>query len=160
MDSTLFFFGIFLTIVPLIELRGGLPVVLVSIKDSSPLWLILAFILVVLINILLIFFIFFFLEKINNKLLRWNFYKKHFSRYLLRIQKKSYKISSKKGIWVFVSLFFFVAIPLPLTGAYTGTVLAWFLKLDKKKSIVSIALGVLSAGIIVFLVSNGIISFF
>ena len=81
-------------------------------------------------------------------------------KHLIKIQKKSHKIAKKEGIWIWISLFFFVAIPLPMTGAYTGTVLAWFLDLDKKKSIAAIALGVLTAGIIIFLTTTGIISAF
>jgi uncharacterized membrane protein len=160
MDIQLFLLGIILTVVPLIELRGGLPLVILAIKDSSPLWLGVAFLLVTLINILLIFLIFLFLEKLHHKLLKWKFYSRIFEKYLLRVQKKSHKLMQKEGIWVFFSLFLFVAVPLPLTGAYTGTVLAWFLDLDKKKSIAAIALGVLVAGIIVFLATTGVISLF
>ncbi len=160
MNIQLFLLGIILTVVPLIELRGGLPLVILAIQDSSPFWLIVAFFLVTLINILLIFLIFLFLETLHHKLLKWQFYNRTFEKYLLRVQKKSHKLTEKEGIWVFFSLFLFVAIPFPLTGAYTGTVIAWFLDLDRKKSILAIALGVLVAGIIVFLATNGVISLF
>jgi len=56
-------------------------------------------------------------------------------------------------------LFIFVAIPLPLTGAYTGTFISWVLGLDRKKSILAISLGVLTAGIIIYFSTLGIISF-
>lgn len=160
MDILLFLLGIILTVVPLIELRGGLPLVILAVKDSSPLWIVLAFLLVTLINILLIFLIFLFLETLHLKLLKWKLYNRTFEKYLLRVQKKSHKLTEKEGIWVFVSLFVFVAIPLPLTGAYTGTVIAWFLGLDKKKSIIAIALGVLAAAILVFAATTGVISLF
>ncbi|MBT7706401.1 small multi-drug export protein [archaeon] len=160
MNLALFLTGIILTVVPLLELRGGLPLVILSLKDSSQLWIIAAFVLVVLINIGLIFLIFLFLDTLHHKLLGWKFYNKKFEKYLIKIQKKSHKIAKKEGIWIWISLFFFVAIPLPMTGAYTGTVLAWFLDLDKKKSIAAIALGVLTAGIIIFLATTGIISAF
>jgi uncharacterized membrane protein len=157
MDVMLFILGIFLTVVPLIELRGGIPLVVIALRDSNPTWSFFAFLLVTLINVILIFLIFLFLETLHYKLLKFRFYKKNFDRYLLKIRKKSKKISNKRGIWVFISLFLFVAVPLPLTGAYTGTVIAWFLDLNKKKSIMAISLGVLVAGILVFLTTKGVI---
>lgn len=160
MEINIFLLGVFLTIVPLIELRGGLPVALYAVRGSGIEMIFLTFLLVVLINVLLIFFVFFFLEKIHHRLLKWRFYSKSFEKYLNRIQKKIDNLESKEGILVFVTLFLFVGIPLPMTGAYTGTFLAWFLGLDKRKSLVAISLGVLCAGIIIFLASNGLISFF
>ena len=54
----------------------------------------------------------------------------------------------------------FVAVPLPLTGAYSGTLLAWFFNLKRRKSYLAIFLGVLIAGIIVTLTTLGIRSLF
>ena len=56
----------------------------------------------------------------------------------------------------FIALCLFVAVPLPMTGAYTGTVIAWLFNLERKKSYISLALGVLIAGIIVTAVTLGI----
>ena len=55
--------------------------------------------------------------------------------------------------WEFIVLMLFVGIPLPITGAYTGTILAWFFKINRKKAYVALSLGVLIAGIIVSIVS-------
>lgn len=158
MDIGLFLLGVLLTVVPMIELRGGLPVALYAIKGSGPLIFLLTFLLIVVINIILIFLLFLFLETLHHKLLKWKFYNKHFEKYLTRIQRKSHKITKKQGLSMFFSLFLFVAIPLPLTGAYTGVLLAWFLDLDKSKSIIAIASGILVAGILIFLFSTGMIS--
>jgi uncharacterized membrane protein len=57
----------------------------------------------------------------------------------------------------FLGLALFVAIPLPLTGAYTGTILAWLLGTDWRKAFPAVALGVLVAGIVVLLVTLGVI---
>ena len=159
MNIKLFLLGILLTIVPLLELRGGLPLVIYSINDLGIIQLFFAFLLIVLINLGLIFFLFFFLEKIHHSLTKWKIYHKTFEKYLQGIQKKAHKISKKEGNWVFLSLFLLVAIPLPLTGAYTGTPIAWFLDLNKKKSIIAISLGVLMAGIIITLAAKGLLNF-
>ena len=58
------------------------------------------------------------------------------------------------------ALTLFVAIPLPATGAYTGTIIAWLLNLNYKKSFFAIAAGVIIAGIIVTALSTGIITAF
>jgi uncharacterized membrane protein len=56
----------------------------------------------------------------------------------------------KYGFW---GLFAFVAVPLPFTGAYTGTILAWLLGMHWKKAFPSVALGVLAAGGIILLMT-------
>jgi uncharacterized membrane protein len=160
MDIQLFLLGIILTVVPLIELRGGLPTSIYAIKDSSPLFILLAFFLIVIINILLIFFIFFFLENLHHKFMKIKIYNKFFEKYLKRIQKKINLLENKEGIFVFITLFLFVAIPFPTTGAYTGTFFSWILGLDKKKSVIAISLGVFVAGIIIFLATTGLITAF
>ena len=58
-------------------------------------------------------------------------------------------MSDKVGKYGLLGLMLFVAIPLPITGAWTGTIGAWVMGLDRKKSILFILLGVLVAGIVV-----------
>jgi len=149
-------YAIILTILPVTELRVGLPLaVSYAIKENVPVFPI--FLLIVLLNILLIFFIFFFLDYIHRHLIIISTYKKMFNLYLKSMQRKIESLENKHGSLVFVMLFIFVAIPLPGTGAYTGCLLAWILGLERKKSIVSIALGVIVAGLIVFGLSLGIL---
>jgi uncharacterized membrane protein len=52
----------------------------------------------------------------------------------------------------------FVAVPLPITGAYTGTVLSWLLAMEWKRSFIAVAIGVVCAGIIVMLATLGVVS--
>ena len=59
----------------------------------------------------------------------------------------------KYGFW---GLPLFVAVPLPLTGAYTGTILAWLLDMNWKKAFPAVSLGVLVAGIVVLLITLGV----
>ncbi len=58
-----------------------------------------------------------------------------------------------------LGLALFVAVPLPGTGAYSGTLLAWLLGLDRRRATIAIAIGVLGAGIAVTLAVTGLISF-
>ncbi|NCN51463.1 small multi-drug export protein [archaeon] len=150
--------SIFLTLLPLIELRGGLPLALLNASKYGVSNL-LIFLIIVFLNILLIFIIFFFLDNIHNVLIKFNFYKKFYSFYLKKMRKKISKFEKLHSSIGLVALFIFVAIPLPLTGAYTGTFISWVLGLDRKKSILAISLGVLTAGIIIYFSTLGIISF-
>jgi uncharacterized membrane protein len=56
----------------------------------------------------------------------------------------------------YIALMIFVAIPLPGTGAWTGTLIAWTLGLNRLKSFIAIAVGVLIAGLLVLLLSLGV----
>ena len=152
-------YAIILTILPLTELRIGLPLALLYAKESG-VSIYLIFCLIILINILLIFFIFYFLDKIHKKLLNWYWYKHLFELYLKKIQKKVKKFEARYEALGFLALVLFVAIPLPITGAWTGCLLSWLLNLDRKKSICSISLGVLLAGIFIFLGTLGFFKIF
>lgn len=152
-------YAILLTVLPVTELRIGLPLAICYAKEQSiPIYLI--FILIVLINILLIFFIFFFLDNIHHFFMRSKFYKKHFEKYLSRFQRKIDKFEKKHSTMGIFALVLFVAVPLPGTGAWTGCLLSWFLGLDRKKSILAISLGVLIAGLIILFASLGFFGLF
>lgn len=143
---------------PIVELRGGLPLALhYSAENSFPVWI--SFSLVVLANILVILFIFLFLDFVHAKLVNMKVYRKTFNFFLRRTRKKVDKVEEKISVYGYLALTFFVAIPLPVTGAWTGCLIAWILDLDRKKSIPAIALGVLIAGILVMLAYYGIIGF-
>ena len=70
--------------------------------------------------------------------------------------KKIDKFERRYSALGFVTLVLFVAVPLPGTGAWTGSILSWILGLDRKKSILAISLGVVLAGILVFAGTLGI----
>jgi uncharacterized membrane protein len=131
---------IILSMLPVSELRGGIPYAILN--GINP---ITAFLLAVLANILIIPIIFFFLDNIHEFLLNIKPYKKAFNFY---IERKVEKVRRKYENVGLVILFLFVAIPAPGTGAYTGVLLSWFFELDRKKSFATIALGVITAGII------------
>ena len=152
-------YALILTIMPVTELRAGLPVAIVyAIEHNIPIMLI--FSLIVLLNILVIFFIFYFLDNLHKIFMNFKFYKKFFEAYLKRFQKKVDIFEKRYETFGFLALVLFVAIPLPGTGAWTGCLVSWLLGLNRKKSILAIALGVLIAGIFVLLGTLGFINLF
>ena len=74
-------------------------------------------------------------------------------------EKGGKKLQEKAGRGLYVALFLFVGIPLPGTGAWTGTLAASLLDMDFKKSTLAVMCGVVLAGIIMGLVSGGVFSF-
>jgi uncharacterized membrane protein len=148
--------GFLLTILPISELRGGLPVVIgYALQNSLKIWPL--FLLVILLNILVIFFIYFFLDFFHEKLLRIKTYRRIIEKPLERLRKKARKFE-KSGRGEFFGLFLLVAIPIPGTGAWTGCLISWILGINRKKSILAISLGVLVAGLIILLGSLGFFS--
>ncbi|HJW88859.1 MAG TPA: small multi-drug export protein [Dehalococcoidia bacterium] len=129
---------------PLSELRGGIP--LGISLGLPPLWV---FLLAVAANILVFFPVFFALELSHKVLLaRIPF----FPSYIQRVRNRGRPLVRKHG---FLGLALFVAVPLPLTGVYSGTVLSWLMGMDLKKSSLAIGLGALMAGIVVFSLTMG-----
>lgn len=147
--------GIILTLTPLSELRIGLPLALIYAKNNFiPLFPV--FLLILFLNLLLVFFIFLFLDHIHNIFRRIPVYENLSKKYLTSIQNKVNRFEKKYKRIGFLALVLFVAVPLPLTGAYTGSVASWALNLNRKKSILAISLGVLIAGLIIYLTTLGV----
>lgn len=144
-----------ISMVPLIELRGAIPY---AVGFKLP--LLPSYIIAILGNMLPVPFIFFFARKI----LEWGkdkkFTKKFFTFCLEKGNKGGKKLQEKAGRNVYLALFLFVGIPLPGTGAWTGTLAASLLNLDFKKSVIAIMGGVVLAGIIMGLVSLGVFNIF
>ena len=136
------------SLLPIVELRGGL--IAASILDIE---FVKAFIICFIGNILPVPFILLLIEKIFDLLKKWNPTKKIVTKLENKTLSKKDQIN-KYGYW---GLLLFVGIPLPGTGAWTGTLLAVLLNLDKKKSFLFISLGVLLAGIIMSILSYGIL---
>jgi len=147
--------AIILSFLPFFELRGGIPLAILTGLDP---WV--AFVLCTFVNILAIFFVFFFLDKIHLWLLSYNWYKKSFNKFFEKAKKRSKHVKKKMDNWGMLALVLFVAIPLPGTGAWTGSLIAWILKLNRRKAFFAIALGVIIAGIIVTLAVTGIVALF
>ena len=142
-----------LSILPISELRGGIPVGLAL--GMNP---VLVYIVAVIFNFLAIPIVFFFLDNLHNSFIKNKYYKSFFTKYIHRNRKKIEKVVGTKA--EFFTLMLIVLIPLPLTGAYTGSILAWFFGLKRRKSYLAILLGILIAGIIVTLASFGVIALF
>jgi uncharacterized membrane protein len=155
-----FLYAIILSVLPISELRGGLPLAILYAKDHSiPIFLI--FITIVLANIIVIFFIFYFLDNLHKIFMNNGTYKKFFERHMEKMQKRIDKFEKKYGTAGFFGLFILTAVPIPVIGgAWTAVLVSWILDLDRKKSIFAISLGVLVAGIIVLLATLGIMSIF
>ncbi len=130
-----------LSLLPISELRGGIPYAIGN--GVNIIW---AYIVCVLFNILVIPILYLFLETLHNVFYKIKFYRLIFDKWVARTRKKAEKSVEKYGYW---GIMLFVAIPLPVTGAYTGTLAAWLLELDKKRSFWYLALGVVIAGVIV-----------
>ncbi|MCF2640813.1 MAG: small multi-drug export protein [Lachnospiraceae bacterium] len=144
----------FVSMVPLIELRGAIPV-----SQGLGLPLIPSYIICIIGNMLPVPFIYLFARKV----LEWGKDKpvigKFFTFCLEKGEKGGKKLEAKAGKGLFVALLLFVGIPVPGTGAWTGTLAASILDMDFKSSVLAVMLGVLLAGIIMAAVSVGIFSF-
>lgn len=147
------------SVLPITELRGALPLAVnYSLTNNLPILPI--FFLIILLNILVIFFIFFFLDFLHLKFLKIGLYEKLFNFNIKRIRKRADKVEERIPSYGYLALTLFVAVPLPITGAWTGCLIAWLLGLERAKSIGAIALGVFIAGIIVLFASLGILNLF
>ena len=143
--------------VPLVELRGAIPIGLSQLL-GDPLPVIPLYIVCILGNMLPVPIIFFFARKV----LEWGADKKFIGKFfrfcLEKGEKGGKKLQEKAGRGLYFALFLFVGIPVPGTGAWTGTLAASFLDMDFKKSVISIMAGVVLAGVIMGLASFGVFS--
>ena len=146
----------FISMVPLIELRGAIPYAVGFIDAGYPLKLWLCYVVAILGNMVPVPFIFFFARRV----LEWGKDKKLIGGFcnwcLVKGHKGGDKLQAKAGRGLFLALLLFVGIPLPGTGAWTGTLAASILDMDFKKSVLAVMLGVILAGIIMGIVSAGV----
>lgn len=134
-----------LSMVPVIELRGAIPVGLYALElDIVPV-VILSFVG----NLIPIPFLILFGGKVLRYFAKFEKFGKPFRKILEIGEKKVARMSNGARRALFWGLFLFVAIPLPGTGAWTGALIAITLGLDLKKSFLPITIGVLGAGIII-----------
>ncbi len=152
-------YAIILTILPITELRVGLPIAILYAKENG-IPLIIIFLFILLINLILIFLIFLFLDFLHERLMNLKFYKKFFNFYLKRFQKRVDKFEKRHEALGFLALVIFVAIPLPGTGAWSGCLVSWILGLERKKSILFISVGIIIAGLLIFLGTLGFLRAF
>lgn len=140
-----------ISMVPLIELRGAIPYAVGFNLPTVP-----SFIVAIIGNMIPVPFIYLFARKV----LEWGKDKKYIGGFchwcLQKGEKGGAKLQEKAGRGLYVALLLFVGIPLPGTGAWTGTLAASFLNMDFKKSVLTVMGGVLLAGVIMLAASLGI----
>lgn len=143
-----FFWVFFISMVPLIELRGAIPV-----SQALKLPVISSYVVSIIGNMIPVPFIFLF----ARKFLEWGQDKRLVGGicrfFLLRGTSAGEKMQAKAGRGLYFALFLFVGIPLPGTGAWTGTLAASLLDLDGKKTSLAVMGGVLLAGVIMLVLT-------
>ena len=147
-----------ISMVPLIELRGGM---LVATAPGTEYNFLLALIICIIANMLPVPFIYFFARKV----LLWGADKKFIGKFFTFCLEKGEKAGNKlvkttgRG-GLFIALMLFVGIPLPGTGAWTGTLGASFLKMGFRSTVLAVSLGVVLAGLLVGCFGTAIFSIF
>ena len=136
-------YAILLSMLPIAELRGGIPFALLGENPVHP---VTAYIVCCAANMLVFPITFFFLGFFHEKFLVMNWYKNLFDKMVERTRRKTQSYIDKYGFW---GLMVFVMIPLPVTGAYTGSFAGWSFGVKKRKAFLAVSLGVLIAGVIV-----------
>ena len=147
-----------ISMVPLVELRGGM---LIATAPAAGYEFIPALLICILGNMLPVPIIYFFARKV----LEWGADKKFIGKFftfcLEKGEKAGNKLAEKAGRkGLFIAILLFVGIPLPGTGAWTGTLGASFLKIGFKSTVVAVSLGVILAGLLVGFFGTAIFSIF
>lgn len=139
------------SMIPIVELRGAIPI---GVGLGIPAWQ--CYLIACIGNMLPVPIIYFFARKV----LLWGKDKKYIGKFFTfcveKGEKGGKKLQEKAGKGLFFALLLFVGIPLPGTGAWTGTLAASFLNMDFKTSVIACMGGVLLAGVIMGLASMGV----
>ena len=138
-----------ISLLPILELRGGLIAAALLGMNS-----VRSFIICFIGNIIPIPFILWLITPLFDRLKKT----KLFSGVVNKLEKKAMKKKDKIEKLKYIGLLLFVGIPLPGTGAWTGSLIAALLNMDKKKSLLYAILGVVLAGIIMMIFSFGLLS--
>ncbi len=134
-----------ISMLPVSELRGAIPVAIHTFKMSIP----YGYIVSVIGNLIPPILILLFLGPFSKFLSRWRPFRTFFNWLFSYTKSRSLIVENYKTI----GLTIFVAIPLPITGAWTGSIAAFLLGMDLKYAMIGILAGVLTAGVIVTLIS-------
>lgn len=137
-----------ISLLPILELRGGLiAAALLGLEGLS------SFIICFIGNIIPIPFILWFITPLFNKMKKT----KLFSGFVNKMERKAMSKKEQIEKLQYLGLMLFVGIPLPGTGAWTGCLIAALLDMDKKKAMGAAILGVILAGIIMMILSYGVL---
>ena len=144
----------FISMIPLIELRGAIPV-----SQGLQLPVLQSYLICIAGNMIPVPFVYLF----ARAFLEWGQDKRFIGKtctfFLEKGGRAGQKLQSKGGYGLFIALFLFVGIPLPGTGAWTGTLAASLLGMSLKKTVFAVILGVLLAGCIMMAASFGFFTF-
>lgn len=130
-----------MSFLPISELRGGIPF---AIANGIPWYW--AYLFSAGMNALVAPACWIFLSTLHKLFLKMAWYQKFFDRFVERAREK---LRGNVEKWGWIGIAVFVAIPLPITGAWTGTLGAWVLGLSKRRTMLAVILGVICAGAIV-----------
>ena len=144
---------ILISCMPVAELRGAIPVALLQYQMHPA----EAYILAVVGNMIPVIPLLLYLEPVSNYLRRFRFWDKFFDWLFTRTHRNHSARIEKYGS---LGLAIFVAIPLPVTGAWTGCAAAFVFGIGFKHALMAITAGVLIAGVVVTTVTLGGISIF
>ena len=136
--------------IPVVELRGGIPF---GVAAGLPVWA--AFIAAVIGNLIPVPFIIVYIRRI------FQWMRRHMPRLnslVDKLERKAHLKGQRVTKYKYLGLMLFVAIPLPGTGAWTGSLAAAFLDMPLRKAIPSVIVGVLIAGMAISILSYGVVS--
>lgn len=147
---TKYLYVFLISMVPLIELRGAIPV-----SGVLGLPLLPSYIVAIVGNMLPVPIIFLFARKVLEwgKDVKVKWFAKFCQFCIEKGEKGKQALLEKSDKGIYIALLIFVGIPLPGTGAWTGTLAASFLDLDFKKSVIAVMGGVMLAGVIMGLLT-------
>ena len=134
-----------LALLPISELRGAIPYGIANGLTPVFTWF-----YCVLLNAAVGPLVYIFLSTFHKFLVRFNWYQNIFEKF---VEKTRHKIEGKVKKYGYLGITLFVAIPLPVTGAYTGTLGSWILGLEPKKTFLSVLIGVMISGTIVLVIT-------
>ncbi|MCE1196461.1 small multi-drug export protein [bacterium] len=141
MNTTTLLLTVALSLLPISELRGAIPFAVLRGVDIIP-----AALIGTAANAAVPAIAYLFLSTLHKLFYRIGAYRRFFDRFVEKARGKVHASVQKYGYW---GLLVFVAIPLPMTGAWTGALGAWVLGMERRKSILAIIGGVVVAGIVV-----------
>ena len=137
---------IFISIIPFVELRGAIPVAI--FVYNMPWWE--AYFLAVIGNMIPVPIILRYLGNVERWLRKWNRWDRFFTKLYSKTRARA---NEKIKRYEAIGVMFFVAIPLPFTGAWTGSLIAYLFDIKFKRALLVVFAGVLIAGVIVTLLS-------
>jgi uncharacterized membrane protein len=152
MDTIARYIFIFvLSLMPTIEVRGSVPMVFILFRNNYEASI--ALVIAIVSNLIIAPILFLALDWFNDMIMTSKRFPSLLKNIYLRVLRYARSKGTKINRYSLVGLLLFVAIPLPGTGAWTGSIVAYVLGFDKKKSIIAIELGVIMASLIVLFVT-------